>query len=66
VVDLVSLVSNSDQRLDKNLIRNMLSQSNMIFSHIPKHTQTCSNKSLTEASTVIFFLQAIRMAMLEK
>jgi hypothetical protein len=61
-VDLVSLVSNSDQRLDQNVLRNLLSQLEMMVSSIPKWTHTHSKKSLAVSATVMFFLQAMRMA----
>ena len=62
VVDLVSLVSNIDQRLDQNVLRNLLSRSDMIDCGIPKGTRTHSKKILVVASIVIFFLQAVIMA----
>ena len=62
VVDLVSLVSTIDQRLDQNVLRNLLSQSDMIDYGIPKCTHTRSKKSLAVASAMIFFLQATIMA----
>ena len=65
VVDLVSLVSNIGQALDKNVLRNLLSQSEMIDYGIPKCTHTCSKKSLAVASAVIFFLQAAIMVIFE-
>ena len=64
-VDLVSLVSNIDQRLDQNVLRNLLSRSDMIECGIPKCTHTRSKKSLAVASAVIFFLQAAIMAIFE-
>jgi hypothetical protein len=64
-VDLVSLVSNIDQRLDQNVLRNLLSRSEMIDCEIPKCTHTRSKKSLAVASAVIFFLQAIIMDIFE-
>src|ERR1700722_5529976 len=65
VVDLVSLVSSIDQRLDQNVLRNRLSRSEMIDCGIPKCTHTRSKKSLAVASAVIFFFQAIIMAIFE-
>ena len=53
-MDLVSLVSNIDQRLDQNVLRNLLSRSEMIDYGIPKCTHTRSKKSLAVASAVIF------------
>jgi hypothetical protein len=64
-VDLVSLVSNIDQRLDQNVLRNLLSRSDMIDYGIPKCTHTRSKKSLVVDSAVIFFLQAIMMDIFE-
>jgi hypothetical protein len=65
-VDLVSLVSSSDQRLDQNVLRNRLSRSEIMVCGIPKCTHTHSKKSLAVASAVMFFLQAARIAILEK
>ena len=65
VVDLVSLVSNIDQRLDQNVLRNLLSRSDMIDCGIPKCTNTRSKKSLTVDYVVIFFLQVDIMAIFE-
>jgi hypothetical protein len=64
-VDLVSLVSNINQRLDKNVLTNLFSQSEMIDYGIPKCTHSRSKKSLVVASAVIFFLQAIIMDIFE-
>jgi hypothetical protein len=64
-VDLVSLVSNSDQRLNPNVLRNLLSRSKMMICGIPKWTDTHSRKSLEVSATVMFFLQAMRMAIFE-
>jgi hypothetical protein len=65
VVDLVSLVSSSDQRLDQNVLRNRLSRSEMMVCGIPKCTHTHSKKSLVVASTVMLFLQATIITILE-
>jgi hypothetical protein len=65
-VDLVSLVSNSDQRLDQNVLRNQLSRSETMVCGIPKCTHTHSKKSLVVASAMMLFLQATRIAILEK
>jgi hypothetical protein len=64
-VDLVSLVSNIDQRLDQNVLRNLLSRSEMIDCGIPKCTHTHSKEILVVASAVIVFLQAIIMDIFE-
>ena len=64
-MDFVSLVSSIDQRLDQNVLRNRLSRSEMIDCGIPKCTHTRSKKSLAVVSAVIFFLQAIIMAIFE-
>ena len=64
-VDLVSLVSNIDQRLDQNMLRNLLSRYDMIECGIPMCTHTRSKKSLAMDSAVIFFLQAAIMAIFE-
>jgi hypothetical protein len=65
-MDLVSLVSNNDQRLEKNVLRNMLSRSEMMVCGIPKWTHTRSKKSLVVSVDVMVFLQAVRMAIFEK
>ena len=64
-MDLVSLVSSVHQRLDQNVLRNLLSRSEMIDCGIPKCTHTRSKKSLAVASAVIFFLQASIMDIFE-
>jgi len=64
-LDLVSLVSSIDQRLDKNVLRNLLSQSEMIECGSPKCTHTHSKKSLAVDFVVILFLQATIMAIFE-
>jgi hypothetical protein len=66
VVDLVSLVSNSDQRLDQNVLRNWLSRYEMMDFVIQKCTHNHSKKSLVVSSDVILFLQVTRIAILEK
>jgi hypothetical protein len=65
-VDLVSLVSSSDQRLDQNELWNPLSRSEIIVCGIPKCTHTHSKKSLAVDSSMMFFLQAARITILEK
>jgi hypothetical protein len=65
-MDLVSLVSSSDQRLDHNVLRNRLSWSKIMVCEIPKCTHTCSKKSLVVASVMMFFLQEARITILEK
>jgi hypothetical protein len=65
-VDLVSLVYNSDQRLDQNELRNQLSRYEIMVCGIPKCTHTRSKKSLAVASALMFFLQAARITILEK
>ena len=64
-MDLVSLVASIDQRLDQNVLRNLLSRSEMIDYGIQKCTHTHSKKSFTVSSTVILFLQADNIAILE-
>jgi hypothetical protein len=54
------------QRLDKNVLRNQMSRSETMVCGIPKCTHTRSKKSLPVASIVMLFLQAIRIAILEK
>ena len=56
VVDLVSLVSSIDHRLDRNVLRNILSRSEIIGCGIPKCTHTHSKNSLAVDFVVIFFL----------
>jgi hypothetical protein len=46
----------SDQRLNQNVSRNLLSRSEMMVCGIPKCTHTCSKKSLVVASVVMLFL----------
>jgi hypothetical protein len=65
-MDLVSLVSSSDQRVNQNVLRNQLSRSEIIFCGIQNCTHTHSNKSLAVASTVMLFLQAAKIAIFEK
>ena len=57
-MDLVTLVSSIDQRLDQNVLRNLLSRFDMIDSGIQKCTHTHSKKNLEVASVVILFFQA--------
>jgi hypothetical protein len=64
-VDLVSLVSNSDQRLDQNVLRNLLYQYEVVVYGIPKWTHTCLKKSLTVFVAVMLFLRAMIMAIFE-
>jgi hypothetical protein len=64
-VDLVRLVSNSDQRLDQNVLRNLLSQSKMMVCGIQKWTHTRSKKSLAVSVTMILFMQAMIMVIFE-
>jgi hypothetical protein len=64
-VDLVSLVSNSDQRLNQNVLRNLLSHSKMMVCGVPKWTHTRSKKSLVVSATVMFLLEVVRMAIFE-
>ena len=64
-MELVILVSSIDQRLDQNVLRNLLSQFEMIDCGIPKCTHTHSNKSFVVAFAVILFLQATIMAIFE-
>ena len=64
-MDFVSLVSSIDHRLDQNVLRNLLSQFEIIDYGIPKCTHTRSKKSLAVASAMIFFLQAAIMAIFE-
>ena len=61
----MSLVSSIDQRLDQNVLRNLLSRFDMINCGIPKCTHTHSKKSLAVAYVVTFFLQAAIMAIFE-
>jgi hypothetical protein len=65
-VDLVRLVSNSDQRLEQNVLRKRLSRFEIMVCGIPKCTHTRSKKHLAVASAVMFFLQAARITILEK
>jgi hypothetical protein len=65
-MDLVSLVSSSDQRLNQNVLRNRLSLSKTMVCGIPKCTHTHSKKSLAVASVVMLFLQTTIIVILEK
>jgi hypothetical protein len=64
-MDLVSFVSNSDHRLDQNVLRNLLSGSKMMVYGIPKWIHTCSKKSLTLSGALMLFLQVVRMVIFE-
>jgi hypothetical protein len=55
-VDLVSLVSSSDQRIDHNVLRKQLSRYEMMVCGIPKYTHTHLKKRLAMASTVMLLL----------
>jgi hypothetical protein len=65
-IDLVSLVSNSDHRLDHNVLRNLLSWSEIMVYGMPKWTHTCSKKSLEVSVSLMFFLQACEDGHLQK
>jgi hypothetical protein len=65
-VDLVSLVSSNDHRIDHNVLRNQISQSEKMVCGIPKCTQTRSKKILVVASALFLFLQEARIIILEK
>jgi hypothetical protein len=64
-VDLVSLVSDSDQRLDQNVLRNLLSRSEVMVCGIQKWTHTCLKKILVVSSVVMLFLQAVIITIFE-
>jgi hypothetical protein len=64
-MDLVSLVSNPDQRLDQNVLRNRMSQFETMVCGIPKFTHTRSNKRLVVAYVVMLFLQATIITILK-
>jgi hypothetical protein len=64
-VYFVSLVSNSDQRLNQKVLRNLLSQSKMVIYGNPKWTHNRSKNILVVSSIVIFFLKTMRMAIFE-
>jgi hypothetical protein len=55
-MDLVSLVSNNDQMLNENVLRNLLSRSEVMVCGIPKWTHTHSKKSLVVYVIVMLFL----------
>jgi hypothetical protein len=55
-VDLMSLVSINDQRLNQNVLRNQLSRSEIMFCGIPKCTHTHLKKILVVDFVVMFFL----------
>jgi hypothetical protein len=65
-MDLVRLVSSSDQRLEQNVLRNRISRSGTMVCGIAKCTQTHSKKSLVVTFAVMFFFQATKITILEK
>jgi len=65
VVDMASLVSSIDQRINQNGLKNLLPQSKAMDCGIPKCTHTRSKKSLAVAYAMIFFLLATIMVILE-
>jgi hypothetical protein len=65
-MDLVSLVSSNDQRLDQNVLINRISRYETMVCGIQKCTQTRSKKSFSLTSVVMLFLQATKIAILEK
>jgi hypothetical protein len=60
-VDLVNLVSIIDHRFDQKVLRNLLSQSEIIVRGSPNLTKTCVKKRLTVASVVMLFFQDAKM-----
>jgi hypothetical protein len=64
-VDFVSLVSNRDQKIDQNVLRNRLSRSDMMVCGIPKWTHGHSKKSWAIFVAVEFFLHVVRMDIFE-
>jgi Flp pilus assembly protein TadB len=64
-VDLVSWVSNNDQRLTQNVLRNLLSQLEMMVFGIPNWTHTRLKKILKVSSAMMVLLQVMRMAILK-
>jgi hypothetical protein len=64
-VDLVRLVSNNDQRLDQNVLRNLLFRYEVMVCGIPKWTDTRSKKILAVSTAVILFLQTVIMTIFE-
>jgi hypothetical protein len=65
-MDLLSLVSKSDQRLDQNVLKNRSSQYEMMVCGIPKCNQTHSKKILVVASYMMLFLKVTIITILEK
>jgi hypothetical protein len=63
-VDLLSLVSIIDHRLEKKVFRNLLSRSEIMVHGIPKWTQKCSKKSFVVASAMILFFQGAKTIIL--
>ena len=55
-MEFMSLVSIIDHRLDQNVLRNLLSQSEIIDYGIPKSTHNRSKKSLAVTFAVILVL----------
>lgn len=64
-MDLVILVSSIHQRLDSNVLKNLLSRFEVMDYQIPKCTHMHSNKSLVVAYVLILFLRVVRMDILE-
>jgi hypothetical protein len=64
-VDFVSFMSNSDQRLHQNVLRKLISWSEIMVYVIPKWNHTRLKKRLVVSVIVIFFLPVVRMAIFE-
>jgi hypothetical protein len=55
-MDLLSLVSSNDQRLDQHVLRNLLSRLEIMVYGIPKWTHTRSKNILVVYVVVMLFL----------
>jgi hypothetical protein len=64
-VDLESLVSNSDERLNQNVLRNLLSRSEVMVCGIQKWTHTHLKKSMAIFAAMMFLLEAVIMAIFQ-
>ena len=60
----MSLVSNSDQRIDQNVLKNMMFGNDMMFYGIIKCTHTRLMKKLAVDSSVIIFMHGVRISIL--
>jgi len=64
VLDLLNFVSMFSHNLVQNLLRNLMSLSEMMLLGIPKCTQTCAKNTFTTSCLLMVFLQGIRIHIL--